>query len=292
VKNAGLLLGVLLFASLGRLSAQVTVEVLTEQDEYLPGETIPVIARITNRSGQTLRFGPQSGWLKFSIQSKDGFVAMKNGEPPVEGEFTLESSERANVRLNIAPYFRLDRAGHYSITATVNIPEWKRQAFRSEAKGFDVIKGARVWEEEFGVPKATGDSNATPEMRLYALQEANYLRSRLILYAQVTDRAGKINKVTPIGPMISFGQPEPKIDKKSNLHVLYQNGPRSFSYTVINPECEIIARQTYDYTSRPHMEADADGNITIVGGVRRVTRDDLPPPQSSAGNDVAPSPIP
>jgi hypothetical protein len=291
VKNAGLLFCFLLFASLGRLSAQVTVEVMTDQDEFLPGEAIPVVARITNRSGQTLKFGPEHGWLKFAIQSKDGYVGMKNGEPPVDTEFTLQSSERADVRLNLAPYFQLERTGHYNITATVTVPEWKRQV-HSDPKGFDVIKGARIWEQEFGVPKNAGDTNAEPEMRLYALQEANYLRSRLTLYVQVSDTAGKINKVQPIGPMISFGQPEAKVDKMSNLHVLYQVGPHTFSYTITNPDCEIITRQTYEYTSRPRMVADADGNITVDGGVRRISPDDFPPPKASAGNDVSAPPTP
>jgi len=139
------------------------------------------------------------------------------------------------------------------------------------------------------VPKAPGDTNSEPEMRLYALQEANYLRSHLMLYVQVTDSAGKANKVQPIGPMISFGQPEAKVDKVSNLHVLYQNGPHSFSYTITNPDCEIIARQTYDYTSRPRMVADTDGNITVDGGTRRISRDDIPAPKAS---DVSERTIP
>jgi hypothetical protein len=263
----------------------MTVEVITDQDEFLPGEAIPVVARITNRSGQTLKLGQAEGWLTFSIQAHDGYVAMKNGDVPVTGEFTLESSERANVRVNLAPFFQLSHAGHYTITATVSMPEWKRQ-INSDPKGFDVIQGAKIWEQEFGVPKKPGDTNTVPEMHRYALQEANYLRSRLTLYAQVIDGNGKVDKVLPIGPMISFGQPDPKVDKMSNLHVLYQNGPRTFSYTIISPEGEITARQTYDFTTRPRLMADPDGNLTVVGGNRRITHDDVPPPNFSAGNDV------
>ena len=137
------------------------------------------------------------------------------------------------------------------------------------------------------MPQGPGQTNGPPEMRLYALQEANYLRRNLVLYVQVTDQVGKINKVTPIGTMISFGQPEALIDKVSNLHVLYQIGPRTFSYTVTNPNCDIIQRETYDYTSRPKMVADDNGNITVEGGTRRVAPDDLPPPKSPVGNDTS-----
>jgi len=282
---------VLLCASLGRLSAQVTIEIMTDQDEFLPGETIPVIARVTNRSGQTLKFSHDQHWLKFVIQAKEGYVGMKGNEPTVDEDVTLESSERADVRVNLAPYFQLEKTGHYQVSATINVPEWKRQ-IHSDPKGFDVIKGARVWQQEFGVPKSADDTNAAPEMRTYALQEANYLRSHLILYVQVTDTAGKINKVQPIGPMISFGQPEAKVDKLSNLHVLYQNGPRSFSYTITNPDCEITTRQTYDYTSRPRLVPNAEGKITVEGGTRRISRDDLPSSKSSAGNNVSAPPVP
>lgn len=287
MKKTGLLFCVLLFASLGSLSAQVTVEISTDQDEFLPGEAIPIIARITNRSGETMTFGREKGWLKFAVSAKEGYVAMRQGDVPTEGEFTLQSSERANVRLNLAPYFQLDRTGHYKITATVSVPEWKK-TFNSDAKDIDIIKGARVWQQEFGVPKA-GDPSAEPQLRIYALQEANYLRSHLMLYAQVTDSDGRINSVTPIGPMISFGQPEAKVDKNSNLHILYQNGPRSFNHSVVNPDCQVIKREFYDYTSRPQMVADNNGNISIAGGTRRVTHDDLPAPKISAVNDVLPA---
>jgi len=224
VKNARLLFVVLLFASLGHLSAQVTVELITDQDEFLPGEAIPIVARITNRSGQTVTFGRDKGWLKFSIAAHGGYVAMRQRDIPTGEPFTLQSSERANVKLNLAPFFALDKPGHYNITATASIPECNQQ-INSDQKSIDVIAGARVWQQEFGVPKTGGETNGPPELRVYALQEANYLRRNLMLYAQVTDSGGRYNRVTPIGPMISFGQPTAKVDKVSNLHVLYQNGP-------------------------------------------------------------------
>lgn len=268
----------ILFVSIGRVPAQLTVEVLTDQDQFLPGEALPVSARIVNQSGQTLNLGSDNQWLKFSIQGRGGYVVLNTGDVPVAKPFTLESSERATVRVNLAPYFHIPKAGRYLITATVSIPEW-RQQFNSQPKGFDVINGSRLWQEQFGVPRTADRTNGKPELRTYALQEANYLHSRLMLYVQVDDETGKLNKVLPIGPMVSFGQPEPKVDKSSNLHVLYQNGARTFSYTVIDPDGNMLVRQTYDYSSRPRLIADADGNIGVAGGARRVTRNDIPPPQ-------------
>lgn len=198
---------------------------------------------------------------------------VKTGEVPVVEEFTLDSSMRGIRRVNLSPYFNLAKPGHYTVIATVTVKEWNRQ-ISSPPKGFDIIEGARLWEQEIGVPKET---NGPPETRKYALQEANYLRHRLMLYFRLTDASGKINKVFPIGPMLSFGQPEPQVDKRSNLHVLYQNGPHSFNYTIIDPNGQVIGRQTYDYTTRPRLQADAEGNLSVVGGRRRPSSDDVPP---------------
>jgi hypothetical protein len=284
VRNVVLIFCVLLL-SISRLCAQVTVEVLTTQDEFLPGEDIPVAARIVNHSGQTLNLGRDNEWLKFSVEARDHFVVMKTGDVPVNQPFTLESSERATVRVNLAPYFNLPRPGRYLITATVTIPQWNQQ-INSQPKGFDVIQGAKLWEERFGLPKTPGSTNPLPEMRAYALQQANYLHSAITLYVQLSDEAGRINKVFPLGPMVSFGQPEPRVDKLSNLHVLYQNGPRTFIYTVVNPDGKIILRQTYDFTTRPRMIADAEGGIAVAGGARRVNHNDIPAPDFT-GKDVS-----
>ncbi len=268
-----------------RLSAQVTVSVETDQNEFLPGEALPVKARIVNRSGQTLKLGSDNSWLRFSIEARDGYVVMKTGDVPVKQEFTLESSERATVSANLAPYFHLPGPGHYVIRATMVIPEWKQEV-TSDPKAFDVIEGSKLWEQEFGVPRGVNSTNTEPEMRHYSLQEANYLHN-LMLYVQVTDSSGKLNKVFPIGRMLSFSMPDPEVDKVSNLHVLYQDGPRSYSYTVISPDGNVIMRQTYDVTTRPRLMRDDDGFLAVVGGVRRVTRNDIPPPESASASKPA-----
>src|SRR5689334_13577437 len=107
--------------------AQVTVDVLLEQNQFLPGEALPVAVRITNRSGQTLHLGEEANWLTFAIESKEGAVVAKTAEVPVVGKFTLESSQKATKRLDIAPYFALSATGPYVIEATVKIKNWDQE---------------------------------------------------------------------------------------------------------------------------------------------------------------------
>ena len=271
------------------VSAQVTVEVTLEQDQFLPAESLPAAVRITNRSGQSLHLGREPDWLTFAVQSHGDEVVPKSAEVPVVEEFVLESSKVATKRVDLAPYFALDRSGHYAISATVQIKDWN-QKITSPPKNFDVIDGAKLWEQEVGVPNATGPTNATPEVRKFILQQANYLKAQLRLYVRLTDASGaRTFRVLPIGPMVSFGQPEPQVDKFSNLHLLYQDAAHTFRYTVVSPNGEIIARQIYDYVDkRPRLQPDMDGKISVNGGVRRVTPNDVPPPRPATPGDETP----
>jgi hypothetical protein len=288
MKNLALWLGALLISA-GCLQAQVTVEVTLDQDQFLPGEALPATVRITNRSGQTLDLGADEGWLTFSVEAKEGAVAIKKGEAPVIGEFTLDSSKRAIKEVDLAPYFGFSQAGRYSITATVTIKAWNQQ-ISSQPKSFDIIEGSKLWEQEVGLPKAPDAPDSAPELRRYTLHQANYLKKHLMLYVQITDTSGKVYKVFPIGPMISFGQPDAQVDRLSNLHILYQNGPHSFSYTVVSPEGSVVVRQSFDYTTRPRLKADSEGNFKVIGGTRRPMANDVPPPKIAEEKVQPPEP--
>ena len=268
-----------MLAPLVPLGAQVSVEVVLDQEHFLSGENLTAAVRITNRSGQTLHLGGEEDWLTFALESRDGRgIVEKHSEPSVLGAFTLETTKVATRRVELVPHFDLARSGRYAIVATVRIKEWG-QTLTTKPKGFDIINGAKLWSQDFGVP-AEGAPNRAPEVRKYALEQANYLRTQLRLYFRLTDAAGeRVLKVFSLGPMVSFGIPEQQIDQASNLHVLFQNGARAFSYSVINPDGEIIARQTHDYaTTRPRLQLDEKGRIAVVGGVRRLTADDVPGP--------------
>jgi hypothetical protein len=257
---------------------QVAVDVGLDQEQFLPGEAIPVSVKISNRSGQKLNFGTEVDWLTFAIESRDGVVVQKIGEAPVVGAFDLESAERATKHVDIAPYFSVRQPGRYSIIATVRIKEWGGQPVSSQPKSFNVVEGAKLWEQEFGVPTPPEATNAIPEVRKYVLQQANFLKGKLRLYLRLTDASGtKVFRVVPIGIVLSFSRPEPRLDKFSNLHLLYQNWAHSSSYTVFNPDGEILERQTYDYTdTRPRLQVDADGRISVAGGARKVTSNGSP----------------
>jgi hypothetical protein len=262
---------------LSSASAQVSVDVVLDQEQFLPSEALPVAVRITNSSGQPLHLGADADWLTFSVESVTGPVVVKKGDVPVLGEFDLRSSQVATKRVDLAPYFDLTRQADYRVTATVRIKSWGAE-IPSPPKAFEVIDGAKLWSQTFGLPVPAGVTNRPPEVRKYTLEEANYLRTQLRMYVQVSDESEThIFKVRAIGPMVSFSQPEAQLDRFSNLHVLYQSGARVFTYSIINPDGDLARQENYDYyNTRPRLHADDAGNITVLGGVRRVKPDGLP----------------
>jgi len=59
---------------------------------------------------------------------------------------------------------------------------------------------------------------------------------------------------------------------------------------VVSPDGDIVRQEIYDYfNTRPRLNTDDDGNITVLGGARRVKPSDAPvvkPP-----NEVPAAPV-
>jgi len=267
----------------GQASGQVSVDVLLGQEQFLRDESLTVEVRITNRSGQDLRLGQEPNWLSFTVERKDGRFVQPLSQPAVGGEFTLESSMVIKRRLDLMPYFTLGDPGRYTVTAQVKIPQWNQEIF-SKPKTFDITRGTRIWEQNFGVPKAEG----LPEIRRYELIQANNFR-RLLLYLRLADADDlRVFRVLSLGQLVSFSRPEAQVDKQSRLHVLFQTGARAFYYFVIDPTGAVLVHQTHDYTTtRPVLKNNDEGKIFVNGGARRFTPSDIPPSSKAPARDEA-----
>ncbi len=256
-----------------RASAQVTLELALNQEQFLPGEPLVVTAKITNRSGRQIHLGAEANWLTFSVESTAGRVVIKNSDVPVLGAFDLESSQEATKRVDLAPHFVMSIPGRYKITATLRIKDWSVET-PSAPVSFDIITGAKLWAQEFGVPA----TNGAPEMRKFTLEQASYVRSHMRLYVQLSDAAeSRILKTSVLGQTVSFSHPEGQVDRNSILHTLWQSGAQAFSYCVVNPDGEVIRRETYDdLNTRPRLTVNNNGEVLVTGGVRRPKPGEIP----------------
>jgi hypothetical protein len=258
----------------------VTAELQLDQDQYLPDEDLQLRVRIVNRSGQPLVLGADNEWISFQIMGEREYVVSKLGDMPVKGPFTLLSGQTVTRAFNPTPYFGFRRAGHYSIAAIIKIAQWKQQiACRPAA--FTVSEGmplANLGNLSFGVPPPPGVTNAAPEVRRYSLVKVTFL-DEMKLYFRLTDNGGRTLRVFPLARMVSFGDPEAQLDRANNLHVLFQTGARTFSYSVMDPNGSLLAREYHEYTqTRPSLRLSDDGRIFVAGGRRLLTMNDIPAP--------------
>jgi hypothetical protein len=286
-----LLISLLALAAFARASAQVTLELALDQEQFLPDEAVRLTVKITNTSGQQLHLGADPDWLTFSVESEDQFMVSKNSDVPVVEPFDLESSQMGIKRVDLQPYFQMGRIGRYKVTATMRVKQWSLTV-NSKPMQFDIIHGAELWSQDFGMMAA---SNQPPESRKYTLIKANYLREQLRLYVQVgTGDGSQIYKVAPLGPLVSFSAPEEQVDRLNQLHVLWQTGARSFSYVVVGTGGATVSRDVYDnFNSRPRLSVTTNGDVVVNGGVRRLKPEEVPlvksPAEAAPSTSVPPS---
>jgi hypothetical protein len=254
--------------------AQVEVVVELEQDQLLPGESLWVASRVINYSGQTLSLGADEDWLQIMIETPDGIPVSYRGTIPVKEPFELPSSKMATKRLDVTPYYDFTQPGRYFLTATVRIPAWG-QAVRSKPKSFEVVRGSNLWQQDVGMPVASGVEGA-PEVRRFILQRAMHIK-QMKLYVRVTDAVGThIFGTVPLGLMLAVSEPEKQIDAQTRLHVLWQTGARDFTYCVVSPDAKLILRETHEITdTRPVLRRNREGQLVVSGGMRRPAENDI-----------------
>jgi len=271
----------------GHVFAQVTVDVVVERDQFLAGEPVTIGVRVTNFSGQTLRLGVQPDWLRLTVEGEQGYVVEKYSEPPVVEAFEVPTSSRGTRWIDIEPYYNVGKAGSYLVTATVRIPELGSE-LNSKPKRVMITSGAKIWEQEFGLPAKKDGSGGDLEVRRYALvQSLNQKQTRL--YIRVSNRGDtRVYRVFPVGPILAFSHPEAQVDRSAFLHVLFQTGARTFTYVQVDPDGKLVAQQTHQYTNtRPRLRAGEDGSIYVSGGFRTKSSTHFPPPVTNEASPPA-----
>lgn len=253
--------------------AQVKVELLLDQKQYLLKESLPVGVRVVNHSGRTLTFSG-TNWLSFTVEDHDNFVVKQLQDSPPPQKMSVETSYMATQWIDVGRTFDFSENTSYRLRARVHIDEWNENIF-SDPIEFEIVKGTMLWEQQIGIPR---DPSQPPEIRKYIVQQANYLKD-LQLYVRVTDATEKVvYAVIRLAPMVQISQPEAQIDTLNRLHVLTQIGMRQFMHFCIDPDGHLVLRNTYRVAGRrPKLEVTQDGGVYVNGGSRMLRKDDIPP---------------
>jgi hypothetical protein len=265
----------------------VTAELQLDQDQYLPGEDLQLKVRIVNRSGQPITLGEDNEWINFEIMGEHQSVVAKLADMPIKGQFTLLSGQAVTKAFNPTPYYGFGHPGVYTLGAILKLPQWKQQII-CKPVAFTIFEGMPVpnlGNLSFGVPPPPGAANAPPDVRHYALVRVTLL-DQMKLYFRLTDSAGATLRIFPLGRAVSFGDPEVQLDRANNFHVLFQTGARTFVYSAVDPNGNLLARQFHEYSeSRPSLRITEDGRIFVAGGRRLLTMNDIPAPNSGTAKN-------
>ena len=273
-----------LFCAAQGVLGQVDVSLEFKKEFYLAHESIMAEVKIVNFSGKTLNFGTDKNWLQFTIESRGNFPVEKVGDLDVVEKFQVPNASRAIRRVHLIPAYKIDHPGRYRIAAYINIPELNSQLVSAPVE-IGILSATVIWDREIGVVKDDKDPSAPIEIRKYTLMRT-VNENQIDLYVKVTDKYQQhIYGVYSLGNIVSFGEPDRQVDRFSNLHVLMQNGARSFRYTIVKPDGKILLRERHDYTNtRPKLIMGKTGLIQVGGGKRKQSFDDIPTPEQM--NDV------
>ncbi|MGA2555313.1 MAG: hypothetical protein ABSG04_03480 [Verrucomicrobiota bacterium] len=270
----------------------VSAALSLENNQLLPDEKMHLKLAIENRSGRDLKLGTTSDWLTFTVLGERNSVVMQTGTNHVyvEGEATVPAGETASREFNLTPYFDLRQPGRYTVKATIKLPEWQQEVAAEETT-FTIVKGiqlASIPDLEVGVPLLQTRANQPPEIRRYRLEKSDVMAG-MKLYVRLTDASGsRTLRLVPLGLYFGYSDPDVKLDRFNDLHVLHQTDAKSFTYCVIDTLGQILERHTYKYTDqRPFLRNDADGGVAVAGGARVISDSDLPPPEKQPAAPAA-----
>lgn len=265
--------------------AQVSLDIVLGQKRFIRDESLPVTVRITNRSGRPLKIGNGSDWLTFNLETLEGKVIAPVRDIQPGGQFQLESAESVSKAIDLSEGYELSTPGTYRLSAIAKFSELDLTV-SSPSLNFDIVRGTQLWEQVCGIP---GPGGTTRFIR-YSLLNANHLKE-FRLYVRIADEdEGGVARVFPIGSGVSFNVPERLVDRSSDLHVLFQSGPRSFDYLRVIPTAGIADRRLYEIrgNSRPRLKLNDDSSVIVVGGVLTSSTNRVSIPSASVAATNAP----
>ena len=87
------------------------------------------------------------------------------------------------------------------------------------------------------------------------------------LYLRIENKKGGTVFCTHrLGRLVSYGTPEIILDQKNQVHILQNAAPKSFLYSHIGLNGEVLQRKTYSQiVKRPILREGPDGKIKVIG---------------------------
>ena len=265
--SASLRLVVLALALFGFIhcgSAQLQVDIKLKRTLYVSYEPILITVSMTNLSGNPLPLSDANDnhWFGFQIETLDGRPIAPRSLNYTNESLVLEAGQKLSRTVNLTPLFPIGEFGGYRIRAAIYAATLKR-FFNSPALNIEITDGRPVFQKIVGVPDGMPGAGETREITAMTHRLPNSTQ----LYLRIENKKGGTVFCTHrLGRLVSYGTPEIILDQKNQVHILQNAAPKSFLYSHIGLNGEVLQRKTYSQiVKRPILREGPDGKIKVIG---------------------------
>lgn len=248
---------------------QIQVELKFKRLQYIAHEPVMATVKITNLAGRDIDLRDENGhrWFGFEVNSREGRLLAPLKQSAPEPALHVEAGKTVTRKINLTPLFPVQDFGAYHVRANVYFADLNK-FFYSERKVFQVADARPIWQKTVGVPAGRPGEG---EMRTYSLL-SNRFPDHTSLYVRVENKnSGIVYTTYSLGRVIAYDEPQMELDPANQLHVLHCAAPRSWAYSQIGLNGELLRHSTFMETkTRPRLRHTADGAIAVSGGMRDV----------------------
>ncbi|MDD5350608.1 MAG: hypothetical protein PHQ12_10390 [Chthoniobacteraceae bacterium] len=271
------------------LHAQLQVSMEIKRHFLMVYEPIMATVTVKNLAGRdvTLADSATQSWFGFQINRADGQLV-----PPLDPNYrlsplTVPAGQTIRRTLMLNTLFPIHELGLYRIRATIYYSAMDKY-FQSALSNVELSEGKTIWQQTVGVPDGVEGAGGTRRLSLLSFRQADYT----YLYVRVEDvDGGVVYAATSLGRVIAGLDPDAQVDQQNNLHVLQVGGAKTYVYSCIGLNGEVLARDTYFSAKvRPALRRDAAGRVTVYGG--QLQAPDPAPGSGKAANKLSDRPVP
>jgi hypothetical protein len=254
----------LLLLLLPAAHAQLQVEIGFKRTLYLAYEPLIANVSITNLSGNSLNLRDTDGqhWFGFQIETLDGRPVAPRDSRHTNPPLLLEPGQKLSRAVNLTPLYPISEYGGYRIRAAIHVPSLGR-SFTSNPLNVEITEGRSIQKKTVGVPANQPGGGGLREINLLT----HRLPSSTQLYLRIVDPdRGVVHCTHRLGRLVSYGTPDFLLDRDNQIHVLQNVAPKSFLYSHIGLDGEVLARKTYQQNlKRPSLVKTPDSRVVVVG---------------------------
>ena len=253
----------------GSVHAQIQVELKLKRLQYIAYEPVLATVAVTNLAGRDIELHDDRGqhWFGFEVSGKEGQPIAPGAPAAEEAPLRVESGKTVVRKINLTPLYGVHDPGTYRVRANIYFADLNK-FFYSQGKAFQVTNARPIWQTTVGVPEGMPGAG---EARTYSLL-SNRFADHTSLYVRVENKeSGVVYATYSLGRIIAYDEPQKEIDRANQLHVLHCAAPRTWAYSHIGLNGQLLREATFMETkTRPRLRRTSGGEIAVSGGVRDV----------------------